>query len=130
CRAPEWRPAHPSPTRSARLSASVSHGTRRRARSSSSTKCRCPRPARSSAANCATGRTANHRGMEGSEGTEKKIIVVPAKAGRHLSATREVERWVPAFAGKTPWSFPSSVGCLYEWRYKGGRELDIAQKAE
>ena len=29
------------------------------------------------------------------------IIVIPAKAGIHLSASEAVEQWVPAFAGKT-----------------------------
>jgi hypothetical protein len=29
------------------------------------------------------------------------IIVVPAQAGIHYSASRAVERWVPAFAGMT-----------------------------
>jgi len=28
-------------------------------------------------------------------------IVVPAKAGTHLSTARAVARWVPAFAGTT-----------------------------
>jgi hypothetical protein len=29
------------------------------------------------------------------------MIVVPAKAGTHFSEAREVEGWIPAFAGMT-----------------------------
>src|SRR5205807_7310801 len=48
--------------------------------------------------------------------------VIPAKAGTHLSATRLADRWVPAFAGMTIFSY--SRHGPGEHSYDPGRHFD------
>ena len=51
-------------------------------------------------------------------------LVVPAKAGTHLSAVSGADQWIPAFAGMTvrvsgrgPFLLlPHSIGMKIEWR--------------